>query len=91
MIAVSSLFNGLGRLFWGGLSDRIGRVRVFRILLGSQVLAFFLLMHLRHPLLFSAVVCYILLCYGGGFGTMPAFVLDTFGPQTYGRASMGGS
>ncbi|HWI58401.1 MAG TPA: MFS transporter, partial [Bacillota bacterium] len=85
LIAVSSLFNGLGRFFWGGLSDRIGRVRVFRILLGSQVLAFFLLMHLQHPLLFSVVVCYILLCYGGGFGTMPSFVLDAFGPQAMAR------
>ena len=25
-------------------------------------------------------MCYILLCYGGGFGTMPSFVLDVFGP-----------
>ena len=28
-----------------------------------------------------ALVCYILLCYGGGFGTVPAFVLDTFGAR----------
>ena len=32
--------------------------------------------------------CYILLCYGGGFGTMPSFVLDVFGgklmPVVYG-------
>ena len=26
LIAVSSLFNGVGRMFWGGLSDRIGRM-----------------------------------------------------------------
>ena len=29
LIAVSSLCNGVGRLFWGLLSDRIGRVGVF--------------------------------------------------------------
>ena len=32
LIAVSSLCNGVGRLLWGLLSDRIGRVRVFQIL-----------------------------------------------------------
>ena len=37
LIAVSSLCNGVGRLFWGLLSDRIGRVGVFRILLASQM------------------------------------------------------
>ena len=30
--------------------------------------------------IFGALVCYVLLCYGGGFGAMPAFVLDVFGP-----------
>jgi len=41
LIAVSSLFNGIGRLFWGGLSDRIGRVQSFRLMLATQVVAFF--------------------------------------------------
>jgi OFA family oxalate/formate antiporter-like MFS transporter len=41
-----------------------------------------------NPWLFAALVCYVLLCYGGGFGAMPAFVLDVFGgmrmPLVYG-------
>ena len=81
LIAVSSLFNGLGRLFWGLLSDRIGRVRVFRILLASQMVVFGRLMTESNPWVFSALVCYILLCFGGGFATMPSFILDVFGPR----------
>ena len=81
LIAVSSLCNGLGRLLWGLLSDRIGRVRVFRILLASQMLVFGLLMTERDPWVFSALVCYVLLCFGGGFATMPSFVLDVFGAK----------
>jgi MFS transporter, OFA family, oxalate/formate antiporter len=27
------------------------------------------------------MICYVLLCYGGGFGTMPSLILDTFGPR----------
>jgi OFA family oxalate/formate antiporter-like MFS transporter len=88
LIAVSSLFNGVGRFFWGGLSDKIGRAQTFRVILGSQILVFFLLRYVSSPILFSVMVCYVLLCYGGGFGTMPSFVLDVFGaklmPVVYG-------
>ena len=81
LIAVSSLCNGVGRLFWGLLSDRLGRVKVFRILLASQMVVFGVLMTERNPWVFSILVCYVLLCFGGGFATMPSFVLDVFGPQ----------
>ena len=81
LIAASSLCNGFGRLFWGLLSDRIGRIRVFRILLASQMIVFGILMTERDPWIFSALVCYIMLCFGGGFATMPSFVLDVFGAR----------
>jgi OFA family oxalate/formate antiporter-like MFS transporter len=86
LIAISSIFNGLGRMLWGGLSDRIGRMTAFRLMLGSQALVFLALAGVRSPVLFGALVCYILLCYGGGFGTMPALALDTFGPARMARA-----
>ncbi len=81
LIAASSLCNGFGRLFWGSLSDRIGRIRVFRILLASQMVVFGILMTERDPWVFSVLVCYIMLCFGGGFATMPSFVLDVFGAR----------
>lgn len=81
LIAVSSLFNGVGRMLWGALSDRIGRTRAFRVMLVSQIGVFVCLPQIGTPWLFAAAVCFVLLCYGGGFGTMPSFVLDVFGPQ----------
>jgi OFA family oxalate/formate antiporter-like MFS transporter len=81
LIAVSSLFNGVGRLLWGMVSDRVGRVESFRLLLATQMIVFGVLLTERNPWIFSALVCYVLLCFGGGFGTMPSFVLDVFGPQ----------
>lgn len=81
LIAVSSLFNGVGRLLWGMISDRIGRIESFRLLLATQLIVFGMLMTERDPWIFSALVCYVLLCFGGGFGTMPSFVLDVFGSR----------
>lgn len=80
LIAVSSIFNGVGRFFWGSLSDKIGRTQTFRVLVGSQIIIFIALIFIKSPWIFGALVCYVLLCYGGGFGAMPAFVLDVFGP-----------
>jgi OFA family oxalate/formate antiporter-like MFS transporter len=81
LIAVSSIFNGAGRFFWGWLSDKIGRVQVFRYILGSQLVVFIAMIFIENPMIFGVLVCYILLCYGGGFGSMPSFVLDVFGPK----------
>lgn len=98
LIAVSSLFNGIGRFFWGGISDKIGRIQVFRLILSSQILVFILMIFTNNPWVFAILVCYVLLCYGGGFGAMPSYVLDVFHsklmPITYGVIltawSMGG-
>lgn len=81
LIAISALFNGVGRFAWGSLSDKLGRITVFRIMLLSQFGAFLALGFVENPWVFGALVCYILLCYGGGFGTVPAFVSDTFGSK----------
>jgi OFA family oxalate/formate antiporter-like MFS transporter len=81
LIAASALFNGLGRFAWGSLSDRMGRVNVFRTMLLTQFVAFLALGFVDSPWVFGLLVCYILLCYGGGFGTLPSFVSDTFGPK----------
>jgi OFA family oxalate/formate antiporter-like MFS transporter len=86
LIAVSSLFNGIGRMFWGGISDKIGRAMTFRLLLGSQILVFIALTQVTSPVVFSVLVCYVLLCYGGGFGTMPSFVQDMFGSKNMAAA-----
>ena len=85
LIAVSSVCNGIGRLLFGYLSDRIGRVSCFRILLASQMVVFGILMTEPGPWVFAGLVCYVLLCFGGGFATMPSFVLDVFGSVNMSR------
>jgi OFA family oxalate/formate antiporter-like MFS transporter len=88
LIAISSLFNGFGRLLWGAISDRLGQIMVFRLILISQIFVFAALVVVREPWLFGVLVCYVLLCYGGGFGVMPSFTAVMFGqsvmPTVYG-------
>lgn len=88
LVGASAVCNGLGRLVWGALSDRLGRENVFRLILATQIVAFAILLHVRDPWVFGALVCYVLLCYGGGFGTAPSLVADAFGtkvmPVVYG-------
>jgi OFA family oxalate/formate antiporter-like MFS transporter len=81
LIAFSSVCNGLGRFAWGAASDRLGRANVFRAMLLLQAAIFFGLRFVESPALFSFLVCAVLLCYGGGFGVMPSFVMESFGPR----------
>jgi len=79
LIGITSLFNGLGRFLWGAVSDRAGRIKTFRIMLGSQLAVFAALALTGNPWIFAILLCWILLCYGGGFGTMPATISELFG------------
>jgi len=84
LVGIISLANGAGRLLWAWSSDFLGRARVFQIMLLTQAIVFFLLSRV-HGFGGLAVLAFIvLLCYGGGFGTMPAFAADFFGPRNVG-------
>ena len=84
LVSIISVGNALGRFFWAWLSDAIGRKWVFATMFILQAVLFFLL-PLVGVYVLLAVVCFIIVsCYGGGFGTMPAFNADYFGPTNVG-------
>jgi OFA family oxalate/formate antiporter-like MFS transporter len=84
MVGIISIANGSGRFLWAWLSDAVGRKAVFLAMFLLQSAAFLLLSQVSGfaPLVLLSFV--ILLCYGGGFGTMPAFATDYFGPKDIG-------
>lgn len=84
VVCVISVFNGVGRLFWGTLSDRIGRPTTFLALFVLQAAAFATLGGAEQFAMLLLPIAVIALCYGGGFGTMPAFTADVFGPKNSG-------
>jgi MFS transporter, OFA family, oxalate/formate antiporter len=85
ILAIASIFNGLGRLFWASLSDKIGRKMVFMVMFISQAALYVLLPQIGNVMLFTVIACYLLACYGGGFATMPPFTADSFGPGYIGK------
>jgi OFA family oxalate/formate antiporter-like MFS transporter len=81
MVGIISIANGSGRFLWAWLSDFVGRRWVFLAMFLLQAILFFLMPRVSRFELFTAFAFVILLCYGGGFGTMPAFAADYFGAR----------
>lgn len=84
IVGILAFFNGAGRIFWGWTSDTTGRMRAFLLIFGVQVVCFVLLPFAAPVALFFILAALIYLCYGGGFGTMPATAADFFGPRNVG-------
>ena len=84
MVGLVSIGNAVGRVFWAGVSDVITRRATFAVMFILQVLLFWFLPKIALASLMTIVTFVVLMCYGGGFGTMPAFAADYFGPKNVG-------
>lgn len=84
MVGIISIANGLGRLLWAWFSDAVGRRNVFLIMFLFQAALFFLMPAQHEFAILTGLAFIVLSCYGGGFGTMPAFATDYFGPKSIG-------
>jgi len=86
LVSIISIANGAGRFLWAWLSDAIGRKWVFLTMYLLQAALFFLIPIIGPGSFVAlAILCFIIVsCYGGGFGTMPAFNADYFGSRNVG-------
>ncbi|KAF9200208.1 hypothetical protein BGZ49_009590, partial [Haplosporangium sp. Z 27] len=87
IVSINGGFNLVGRLIFAALSDRIGRKNSYMIMLSIQavVLACLpMIMKSNTNWAFLMVVWVLTSCYGGGFGCIPAFLCDMFGPSNIG-------
>ena len=84
MVGIVSIGNAAGRVFWAWVSDLLSRRTTFIITFLLQVVLFWFLPQVNSAATLTAVAFLILMCYGGGFGTMPAFAADYFGSANVG-------
>jgi MFS transporter, OFA family, oxalate/formate antiporter len=84
MLGVASIGNAFGRVFWAWASDLITRRATFVVMFVVQALLFWFLPNIATVSMMTIVTFVVLMCYGGGFGTMPAFAADYFGSRNVG-------
>jgi OFA family oxalate/formate antiporter-like MFS transporter len=81
MVGIVSIGNAFGRIFWAWISDLTTRKTTFFLLFLVQAILFWFLPSIAGATVMTVVAFVILMCYGGGFGTMPAFAADYFGSK----------
>ncbi|REG99556.1 OFA family MFS transporter [Flavobacterium aquicola] len=85
-VAIIGLFNGIGRLFWSSISDKIGCWSTFMIFIGINAICFALIPTFStNQISFQTLTFIIIAGYGAGFATMPSFVKSIFGAEKYGQ------
>ena len=84
LVALLGIFNSLGRLLGGTLSDKIGRINLMRLAFGLQALnmAFFGLFTTTGTLAIGVIIAG--LCYGATFSVFPATTADFYGLKNMG-------
>lgn len=84
-MAMYAIFNGLGRIVWGSVSDKIGRklsIFLMCVLQGVMMLVFFYVGGNQWGLIAGA--CIIGFNFGGNFALFPAATADFFGNKNLG-------
>lgn len=84
-VALAAIFNAVGRITWGILSDKFGRLRVISIMFVLTAIAVGLLSTITpNAWLFFGIVAMIAFCFGGFLAVIPPLTSDYYGIQNLG-------
>jgi OFA family oxalate/formate antiporter-like MFS transporter len=84
-LGTMALFNGLGRLVHGSISDRIGRKNTVLLMFAEYLVAFLLLLpHSDSFAKWLVGICIVGFGFGGFLALMPSLTADYFGTKSLG-------
>lgn len=79
------IFNGVGRIAWGQISDKIGRKRALLSMFLFQGITMIIFFYTTsNPYLFYVFAALIGFNFGGNFALFPAATADSFGAENVG-------
>jgi len=84
LVILISIFNTLGRVLGGTISDKIGRISLMKIIFVVQGLNMFLFSKYTNVAVLSVGVAVVGLCYGASFAVFPATITDLYGIKYFG-------
>ncbi len=83
--AYAALFNGLGRIVWGSLADKLKYKKTMIIMFAFQAILMFTFSFTPvNEYMFLIWVCLIYFYFGGNFSLYPTATADTFGSKNLG-------
>lgn len=83
-VSLYSLSNCIGRVIWGAVSDKIGRIQTLYIILTVVILAFVVMLVMSSQAGFALGIIALGICFGGVMGVFPPIVMENFGPINQG-------
>ena len=84
-LGLLALFNGLGRVVWGTISQKItAKVSVIIMCILQGLMMFFLLKMGSSSLTLAIAACWIGFNFGGNFALFPLLTLENFGSKNLG-------
>jgi MFS transporter, OFA family, oxalate/formate antiporter len=83
-VGILALFNAIGRIFWGRVSDLIDRPRAMMIMFLLQGMVFMMLPSAQSNTAIFLASALVGLNFGGCFALFPSLTADCFGTRNFG-------
>ena len=83
-VAILAIFNAVGRVMWGKISDLIDRPRAMMLMFLGQGLAFMMLVGIQSHFAVFLASAWVGLNFGGIFALFPSATADYFGTTNFG-------
>ncbi len=83
-VTTLALFNAIGRVACGWISDKLGRVNTLTVMICIGIVGLFVISIAKTPSVFIVGVCLVGLAFGSFMGVYPGFCADQFGSKNNG-------